>query len=150
MLSPLASLTERGANRFGLLRLLLAVAVVVSHALTLGGFGTERITAATTETWGRTAVYGFFVLSGFLVAHSHERGGTLRFVWHRALRILRGYFAALLVVAFGLATGERWLEHGDLAGHWAAAWDFVAANKGVRIRAFGVAGTLADRPYPEV
>lgn len=150
MAPNLASLTDRGANRFGLLRLLLALGVVLSHARTIGGFGSERLTAATTETWGRLSVYGFFALSGFLVAHSYERGGLLRYVWHRALRIWPGFVVALAVVGFGCVAVERLSRGASFDGHAAAAWRFVAQNAGVRVRAFGVDGTLADVPYPQV
>jgi peptidoglycan/LPS O-acetylase OafA/YrhL len=150
MLSTLASLTDRGANRFGLLRLLLALGVVLSHAATIGGLGSERLTAATTETWGRLSVYGFFVLSGFLVAHSYERGGLFRYVWHRALRIWPGFLVALAVVGFGFVAVERAARGASFDGHAAAAWRFVAQNAGVRVRAFGVDGTLVDVPYPSI
>jgi peptidoglycan/LPS O-acetylase OafA/YrhL len=45
-------------------------------------------------------VDAFFVLSGFLVAGSARRLGSVRrFLWHRALRIMPGFWVCLLVIA---------------------------------------------------
>ncbi len=45
---------------------MLAVAVIFSHALTLGAIGSESLIRKT--TLGTIAVYGFFGISGFLIA----------------------------------------------------------------------------------
>jgi peptidoglycan/LPS O-acetylase OafA/YrhL len=84
-------------NNLTLLRLGLAVAVLLSHAerVRTGVRAGDLHVAA-----GELAVAAFFVLSGFLVAGSARRLGSVRrFLWHRALRILPGFWMSLLVVA---------------------------------------------------
>ena len=84
-------------NSIGALRLLLAGTVVVVHAQALGWQESPLI--------GRTfigdlAVDGFFVVSGFLVTRSATTLPTLRrFTWHRLLRIMPGFWAALALTA---------------------------------------------------
>ena len=53
------------SNSLNLIRLLLAVIVVVSHGMTLGGYGSELILGHTT-TFGSLAVFCFFGISGYL------------------------------------------------------------------------------------
>jgi peptidoglycan/LPS O-acetylase OafA/YrhL len=97
----------RGVNRFGLMRLLLALAVVVSHAFSVasGQVLDEPLARLTGFTLGEHAVNGFFAISGFLVTMSYERRGWRDYVLARSLRIVPGLVAATLVVAllFGLA-----------------------------------------------
>ncbi|SFD34295.1 Peptidoglycan/LPS O-acetylase OafA/YrhL, contains acyltransferase and SGNH-hydrolase domains [Bosea sp. CRIB-10] len=88
-------------NHFGLLRLLLALAVVVSHALsvTTGKVEDELLAHSTGFTLGEHAVNGFFAISGFLVTMSYEQRGWRDYVVARTLRIAPGLIAATLVVA---------------------------------------------------
>ena len=46
------------------------------------------------------AVYGFFGISGYLIARSAETHGVLRFVWLRAVRIFPGFWVALVMTAY--------------------------------------------------
>ena len=68
-------------NSLNFLRLVLAVAVVFSHSITIGYYGGETIYGKT--TLGTVAVYGFIGLSGFLIAGSASRNGVGRFLWQR-------------------------------------------------------------------
>ena len=85
-------------NSLNFLRLVLAVAVVFSHSLTIGRYGSETIHGKT--TLGTIAVYGFFGLSGFLIAGSASRNGIGRYLWQRFLRIFPGFWICLVVTAF--------------------------------------------------
>jgi peptidoglycan/LPS O-acetylase OafA/YrhL len=60
-------------NSLNLVRLLLAATVIFSHAMTLGGYGSEVVFHSTA---GVIAVYGFFGISGYLIAarSAHELG----------------------------------------------------------------------------
>ncbi|WP_332692302.1 acyltransferase family protein, partial [Bosea sp. (in: a-proteobacteria)] len=82
-------------NHFGLLRLLLALSVVVSHALsvTTGRVEDEPLWASTGFTLGEHAVNGFFAISGFLVTMSYEQRGWRDYVIARTLRIGPGLIA---------------------------------------------------------
>jgi peptidoglycan/LPS O-acetylase OafA/YrhL len=89
-------------NSLNFLRLLLAAAVVVSHATTIGGFGSENFLGKT--TLGTVAVYGFFGLSGYLIAGSAQRNHVGRFLWQRFLRIFPAFWACMFVTAFVFGT----------------------------------------------
>jgi peptidoglycan/LPS O-acetylase OafA/YrhL len=77
----------------------MCLMVIFSHAITLGGFGSEWILGDRT-TIGLLAVYGFFGLSGFLVAGSATRNSTGRYLWQRFLRIMPAYWVCLVITAF--------------------------------------------------
>ena len=87
-------------------RFVLASLVIGSHSVGLGGFGPEPLVAETGATLGFLAVIAFFTLSGFLLARSRERNDVVPFVRNRLLRILPGYwlalvFGAVVAVIFG-------------------------------------------------
>src|SRR6476619_6940023 len=100
------------ANSVGFLRFALASAVVYWHCVQLGGVGTDPVYELSGHLYyfGALGVDGFFALSGYLIAASYVRLKSLpAFAWHRALRILPGYWVCLLVTAFALplAFGKR-------------------------------------------
>lgn len=88
-------------NSLNFLRLVFCITVIVSHAVTLGGFGSEWILGDRT-TIAVPALYGFFCLSGFLIAGSATRNRTGRYLWQRFLRIMPGYWVCLIVTAFAI------------------------------------------------
>jgi len=112
--SSIADSLTRGNNSFGLLRLIAASAVVISHAwvITSGSSASEPILRETGFTLGWHAVNLFFVLSGLLIAGSlHHSRSIEQFFWSRFLRIYPALFvvvcttlfaAALLVESFSL------------------------------------------------
>jgi len=135
---------------FDVIRLGLAVAVVYSHGTLVGGFGQEHF-----SQWvrgqtiaGSLAVLGFFGVSGFLVTRSfclREEPGN--FVRARLLRILPGFYFALLLTAFVLAPLIAWTN--PAAGEWTfdAAAQFVMRNAFLAIREWNVGGVLHGLPY---
>lgn len=86
-------------NSLNFLRLMLALAVVFSHSIILGGFGSETILGKT--TLGTVAVYGFFGISGYLIAGSASRHRFGHYLWLRFLRIFPAFWVCLLLTAFG-------------------------------------------------
>ena len=108
------------SNGFGLIRLVLALAVVVSHSNPLGygrlDPGTDWSGAQT--SLGTMSVIGFFVISGFMITGSGLRLGIGRFAWHRALRLLPALWVCLAVTAFLVAPVLYEHQHGSLAGFW--------------------------------
>ncbi|GHF86459.1 O-antigen acetylase [Kitasatospora xanthocidica] len=107
-------------NSLGFIRLVMASSVIVSHAGPIA-FGTESMFNAAFHgqtNLGNLSVYGFFVLSGVLVTRSGARLGVGRFLWHRALRLLPGLWACLLVTGFVIAPLMYHRLHGGLAGFW--------------------------------
>jgi peptidoglycan/LPS O-acetylase OafA/YrhL len=120
----IAEAVKRPYDNFTILRLVLALAVVVSHAASVGtGRHTdEPLHALTGYTLGEHGVNGFFAVSGFLVAMSWERrGGAMPFASARLLRVFPGLIVAVLLTALViggamtsrplgayLASGETW------------------------------------------
>ena len=96
-------------NSLNFLRLVLAVAVVFSHSITIGYYGGETIYGKT--TLGTVAVYGFFGLSGFLIAGSASRNGVGRFLWQRCVRIFPGFWICLVVTAFVFGPIAWWHQN---------------------------------------
>jgi len=84
-------------NSLNFLRLAMCLTVIVSHGVTLGGFGNEWIFGRTTPAL--PTLYGFFCLSGFLIAGSATHNRVGRYLWQRFLRIMPAYWACLLVTA---------------------------------------------------
>lgn len=97
-----AAALEAGPNALALTRLVLALAVVVSHAfsVTTGSVNDEPLHASTGFTLGEHAVNGFFAISGFLVTMSFTQRGWRDYAISRALRIGPGLVAATVAVGF--------------------------------------------------
>ena len=87
-------------NSLNFLRLVLAVTVVISHTSALGGFAGEWIFQRVAV--GTLAVYGFFGISGYLIASSALHNSLGRYLWQRFLRIMPGYWVCLVVTALGI------------------------------------------------
>jgi|CXWL01.1.fsa_nt_gi peptidoglycan/LPS O-acetylase OafA/YrhL len=99
-------------------RLLLAMAVLVSHSWTLGGFGPEPGSPLAPRylTLGGFAVAGFFALSGLLVGRSALRRTPAQYTRARLARIVPGYWVALVVSALLFAPIGFAHDHGSLSG----------------------------------
>jgi peptidoglycan/LPS O-acetylase OafA/YrhL len=88
-------------NSLNLLRLILAFAVVYSHASDLG-WGGLRDVVVNGNSLGTLALYGFFGISGYLIAGSAMRNGVGRYLWQRFLRIFPAFWVCLMVTALAL------------------------------------------------
>ncbi|MGW6862281.1 acyltransferase family protein [Streptomyces xanthophaeus] len=116
----LAELYSPRANSFGVLRLLLASSVVLSHVWPLGWGPLDplwRWSGEQTDV-GKMAVIGFFVLSGFMITGSGARTTAGRYAWHRALRILPGLWGSLLVSSLLILPALYYWLHGSVNGYW--------------------------------
>ncbi|HZH52569.1 MAG TPA: acyltransferase family protein [Microvirga sp.] len=137
-----------GANNFTLLRLLLAMAVVVSHAfsVTTGVVMDEPLAAWTGFTLGEHAVNGFFVVSGFLVTMSFDQRGWRDYVIARSLRIAPGLIVATLAVALLLGGAMtrlpliEYLESPDLRRFIGMTLTSFKSN-------IALPGVFADNPF---
>ena len=102
-------------NSLNFLRLLLASTVLFSHAYELGLFGLNDTLNYTTA--GTIAVYGFFGLSGYLIAGSALRNRPGRYLWQRFLRIFPGFRVCLLLTAFLFGTIGWIILHHEIGGY---------------------------------
>ena len=98
--------TQSGrSNNFDGLRMLAAVGVVLSHAypVTQGSNANEifmRLSGGQT-TLGEVCVIVFFVISGFLIAQSFARSGSLTdYLTNRIVRIVPGLVVVTMITAF--------------------------------------------------
>ncbi|MBS4005912.1 MAG: acyltransferase [Afipia sp.] len=99
----LVDILEVERNSFNLIRLVAALAVLVSHAFAINSAidAPEPLQGTTPFTLGGHAVNAFFVVSGLTLSHSLERNPSLsNYILARALRLLPGLFAFGVVFAF--------------------------------------------------
>lgn len=149
--------SAENANSYDALRLLLAVAVLISHTFIIGGYGTEPflVWSKSQGTLGDLALLGFFGLSGFLVTASYLRSGSLiGYFTKRVRRIVPGLWVCLAVTALVLAPASFILRHGSLASFaWIdgeeSALRFIVANLAIQVRQWTVSGVLDGAPYTE-
>ncbi|MFK7871003.1 MAG: acyltransferase family protein [Roseobacter sp.] len=136
--------SERSQN-LNVLRLLLAMAVIVSHAwpLALGADALEPLEQLTGRSLGGWAVGIFFFISGVLITASAERKTAWPFWAARARRIIPGLGVALLVtLALAMASGSS-------AGLGQSASWFLRALTLVSIE-HRLPEAFAGNPLPEV
>jgi peptidoglycan/LPS O-acetylase OafA/YrhL len=127
--------------------------VIVHHGFVLAGHSDPigRRTGGVVDL-GILAVLGFFVLSGLLIARSADRTSTPRFLWHRVLRIMPGFWICLLVVAAGFGPAFWIAEHGSLGGYLTppefGPVDYVVSNAALVVGQTRIDGLLSGNPYP--
>ena len=104
--------TKPHGNNFGLLRLGFALTVIVSHSPELvdGNRSRELLTRwFGTMSFGKVAVDGFFLISGYLITQSRDRtASTASFCAKRAARILPGYVVGLCHLFLRACPAGRW------------------------------------------
>jgi peptidoglycan/LPS O-acetylase OafA/YrhL len=109
--TPIAARVDPRSNGITGLRFFLALSVLVLHAWPIMGLQDPVNAAAGGRLpgGGTLAVLAFFGLSGFLLMDSRRRVSTPVFLWHRALRILPGYWVCVglvsLIVGWSYAAG---------------------------------------------
>jgi peptidoglycan/LPS O-acetylase OafA/YrhL len=133
-------------NSLNFLRVVLAVAVIVSHAWPVGGWGPDpRFGDSGVGHW---AVAGFFAISGYLVTGSRMGLDLRNYLLRRAARILPGFWACLAFTAFVVAPITGWLT-GRLYTV-SGAISYVFANATLVILQPGIDGTVRGLPHPDV
>ncbi len=108
-------------NNMGVVRYILALAVVIDHFNLLAG---ARVPFPISSYQG---VGGFFALSGFLIYGSYLRKGSVaRYFYSRVKRLLPAYWLTVLLCALGLSAASS-------LGAWeyftsGRFWRYLAAN----------------------
>ena len=143
-------------NSLNVLRLILALTVILSHSLTLGG-QREAVTAEDilNSSPGQIAVFGFFGISGFLIARSADHNHFGRYLWQRFLRIFPGYWICLLVtgLVIGVIAWTHTESHCGLSCYFSSStgpFQYVYHNALLRQNQPGIAGTPMHVPLPGI
>lgn len=148
----LADRFDSRGNSIGLLRHVLAITVLVAHSWQVA-FNAEN---PTVRFWqgqtqlGSMGVFGFFVLSGFLIAGSGMKLSLGRFAWHRFLRIYPGLWVCLAVCAFLIAPAVAFAQGRGLSTFWLTSdgpAQYVTRNFFASMEQGTIAGLFADTPY---
>ena len=101
----LSNLSQGKDNNFNLIRIVSALAVLITHsfALATGSGDAEPFRLSLGMTMGTIAVDIFLITSGFLVTASLlTRQSVIEFIWARVLRILPALLVMLTLTVFGL------------------------------------------------
>lgn len=104
-MSYLSDFTAGKDNNFNFIRILAALAVLITHsfALATGSSSAEPFRATLGITMGTIAVDIFFITSGFLVTGSLlSKQSALEFIWARFLRIYPALAVMVLLTVFAL------------------------------------------------
>lgn len=115
---PLSAYAEKSSNSYGVIRLVAAIAVIVTHSFgVVGGWeAAEPLAESTGWSLAAHGVHVFFVLSGFMVAASWERSvNWIDFVIARLLRIMPALICVNIAIV--LIAG-LWLTTASPQDYW--------------------------------
>jgi peptidoglycan/LPS O-acetylase OafA/YrhL len=137
-------------NAFDSIRLIAALSVIVSHAFPLTGEQQDPLQwlSGGEASIGHMAVCVFFLISGYLIPASLDRGSLARFASKRGLRIMPGLVAAVLICAFILGPLVTTLALPDYlaaTGTWKFLGNMVFLPVG-----FALPGVFESNPTFEV
>ena len=142
---------HRRENNFDALRLLAALAVILSHAFLIAQ-GTEKNDPLNWLTGnqcmlGLTGVFVFFAVSGFLVTQSYEQTRSpWRYLLKRVLRIFPAYLVCLVLTAFVLGPLVTTLPLSEYL-HRPEPYNYVYYNSFFDIRVHELPGVMfVDNP----
>lgn len=135
-------------NHFNLIRMIAATGVLVSHAYPLSlGPGTGQPFQQTLQgiTLGSVSVYIFFAISGYFIAQSFVRTGSLyRFVMARVLRLFPALVVVLLVT---IAVAGLWLTTAEPGVFRMQAVMYFLRNVTLFFLQYDLPGVFEANPY---
>lgn len=141
----IAARWETGRNNFNLMRLVAAWLVIYGHAWAITGApGGDLVARATQFKFaGGVAVDVFFVISGFLIAASLERNSLRSYLASRALRILPGLWACVVLCVFVLGPLVT-----TAADYWSRpeTWRYLWVNGSLWSSAYFLPGVFESLP----
>lgn len=138
-------------NSLNLFRLVFAALVLVAHSYHTTGNGVGPIIKG--ENLGGWAVAGFFVVSGFLITRSRLRSSAGSYLLNRIARIFPAFVVVLVITAAVFGPLGLLLTQGSLAGYASTSptpAQFVWGNITLYMHKYGIGGSLATVPYPDV
>ena len=138
-------------NSLNLLRLVLATLVLIDHAFPLLGIGYGPKPLGT--PLGVWAVYGFFCVSGYLIAGSKIKNTFGTFIKHRIFRIFPAYVVVLIITAALFFPIGHYIQHGTLDGLFAQpspiSYVINNANLGLIVRQPMIGDSLFQIPHQD-
>ena len=148
----LGDLAQGRDNNLNLIRMLAALAVLVSHAypIALGPGAIEPLERLAGASLGTIAVAIFFVISGYLIAESFTRAKSLGdFIAARILRLWPALIVSLTVVAFAMGPLVTTLSILDYLFSF-ETWGFLFKNSLLAFPQYTLPGVFETLPYPAV
>ena len=145
---PLAGYLGGRDNNFNLVRIVAALAVLVSHAfaVTTGDETSEPLRALTGLSLGQFAVAVFFGISGLLIARSFDRRETIvHFGAARFLRLWPALTVVILLSVFVLGPAMTELPTADFFAS-PRTWEFIPSNFTLVFRDATLPGVFLDNP----
>ena len=145
----LAVLSAGRDNNLNLIRMIAALAVLVSHAypVTLGAAFPEPLESLLGRSLGALAVVVFFAISGFLITRSFERDSSVsRWLRSRVLRLFPGLFVALCLTVLVLGPAVTTLPLSDYASD-PRTLSYVPRNLSLAFLQFELPGVFAHNPF---
>lgn len=145
----LSDLCRGRDNNLNLIRVLAALAVLVSHAwpISRGVDEIQPLNRLTGYDMGALAVYVFFCISGFLIARSFERQPTLRhWLLARTLRLFPALLVMLLLMVLVLGPLVTALPAGAYFSH-PATLSYLPNNLSLALRQAWLPGVFEATPY---
>lgn len=146
---------DRKHNAIGFMRTAFALLVIVGHSYHLGGFGPDLLARFSKGqmAFGTVAVFGFFMLSGFLITASFVYSSSVwRYLWNRFLRIMPAFWVALVVVAFVFAPAMYFIQKGTLEGfllmNAGGPIRYIINNFGLDIHQYNISSLTSNIPWP--
>ncbi|MEY9951168.1 acyltransferase family protein [Leifsonia sp. EB34] len=149
---PLSSGLSGRRNALGVIRFVLAAAVIVSHSFPLSGNGEDPFLRWShgQQNLGGFAVIGFFAISGYLIAKSGARNDILQFAWARVLRIFPAFLAVLLMSAFVVGPIAWKLMGRGLRSYFTTPggpFSYLANDWTLTIHQWGIFDIFSATPY---
>jgi peptidoglycan/LPS O-acetylase OafA/YrhL len=107
------------------------------------------------ESSGGLAVFGFFVVSGFLVTRSFDGSPNfISYIWKRFLRIFPGFWVCLLVTVLVFAPLAFLYEHGSIIGYLHTHPDspsgYLKNNALLSMNQYNIDNLLGNNPYAHI
>ena len=137
-------------NSFGLIRLVLATAVLFHHSLDLSGHGSPNIFGG--FDLGTIGVAGFFAISGFLLLGSSNRLGTRAFFKRRFFRLFPGLWMCLFISAFLLVPFANYFSTYEstmsLVGPESSSLTFIVLNSALIVVQDSIGTVFSQNPSP--
>jgi peptidoglycan/LPS O-acetylase OafA/YrhL len=139
-------------NNFNLLRMIAAVAVLISHAfpISLGMQATEPLVSTLRFSLGTLAVLTFFAISGFFISQSFDhRRSLIDFAAARILRVYPGLLVTLLISALIIGPMLTTMPLGSYFSDHDTAL-YLVRNLTLKWLQYDLPGVLRDNPYAAV